>query len=293
MEKKLTGKPVAQEIIEKMKTQLALCQTTPVMAIIKAGSDPASVYYTENIVRQGNKLGMIIQLSELPENTTTRDFVSTIEQNNANPRIHGIMIQKPLPDQLDEELINNTIAATKDIDGINPLNLGKLFLEQHSFVPCTAAAVMELIKFYKIGVSGKHVVILGRSPVVGKPLIGLLLQKSDYGNATVTVCHSKTKNMASITRTADIVIAAIGKPNFLIADMIKHDAICIDVGINQIRDADDNDVYVGDIDYNSCLEKASAITPVPGGVGTITTAILLNNLMLAALAANPLEKLLT
>jgi len=286
MEKVLAGKPVAQAIIERIKNQLEEYQVKPVMSLIQLGSDPASAFYVRSIIKQGTKIGMDIQLSEMAEDITTKEMVCIILAKNADFGIHGIMIQKPLPKHIDDDAINNAICAFKDIDGISPINIGKLFLEQASIVPCTAAAVIELIKYYNIEISGKHVVILGRSSVVGKPLIGLLLQKTQFGNATVTICHSKTNDLNSITKTADIIIAAIGKPNFVTSGMIKPGAICLDVGINLVCGDNNNDAYVGDIDFDSCYEKAMSITPVPGGIGSVTTAILLNNLIDAATRPN-------
>jgi methylenetetrahydrofolate dehydrogenase (NADP+)/methenyltetrahydrofolate cyclohydrolase len=286
MEKILSGKPVTTSIIERTKVRISQSKVVPVMALIKIGSDPASTYYVQNIIKQAIKLGMQVQLSELPEDISSIDFVKLLNQFNTNPAIHAIMIQKPLPKQIDESLIDNIINPEKDIDGINPLNMGRLFLNEPSFVPCTAAAVIELLDFYGITTRGNHVVILGRSAVVGKPLIGLLLKKGEYGDATVTICHSMTKDIKSITEKADIVIAAIGKAFFVTADMIKQNAICVDVGINLANDPFKGNIYVGDFDYPACFEKALAITPVPGGVGSITTAMLLENLVIAAINQN-------
>ncbi len=283
MEKVLSGKQVAHHIFGKIKAELETCKVIPKMLIIRVGNDPASEFYVLNIIKQGSKLGLDIHLFDLDEYTATVDLINIIRQSNNDPNIHGIMVQKPLPKHIDDDLVNNTIAISKDVDGINPLNLGKLFLGQTAFVPCTAAAVIELVKFYNIETCGKNMVILGRSSVVGMPLIGLLLQKNRFGDATVTVCHSKTKDIKSITNSAEIIISAIGRPKFVTADMIKNDAICIDVGINLIKDDNNREVFVGDFDYNSCFEKALAITPVPGGIGTITTAILLNNLVKASI----------
>jgi methylenetetrahydrofolate dehydrogenase (NADP+)/methenyltetrahydrofolate cyclohydrolase len=283
MEKILSGKPVAQAITEDTKQKLLQVNRPPVMALLRVGDDPASSYYIQNIVKQGTKLGMDIRLLEFDISITNDDFVAEVKRINTDSQIDAIMIQKPLPKHLNDELVNSSISIDKDIDGLNPENLGKLFLQQECFAPCTARAVVELIKFYNIQTQAKHAVIIGRSPVVGKPLMAYLLHKASYGNATVSVCHSLTSDISEEISRADIVIAAIGKPNFVTAEMIKNDAVCIDVGINLLSDAEKGDYYVGDIDYQSCFDKAQAITPVPGGIGSITTAILLNNLVQAAL----------
>ena len=282
----LSGKPVALSIIDRLKFKLADCRAIPTMALIRVGNDPASAFYVQNIIKQGTKLGMDIRLIEVAESLSNGAFAKLVDQYNQNNDYHGIMIQKPLPKHIDETLIDNLVSPDKDIDGINPINIGRLFLNQPSFVPCTAAAVIEILKFYQIKTAKKNVVILGRSSVVGKPLIGLLLQKHDFGNATVTVCHSHSKDIPSIIRSCDIIIAAIGSPKFVTADMISENTICIDVGINQILDAEKGAIYVGDIDYQTCLGKASAMTPVPGGIGSITTSILLENLVIATLLQN-------
>jgi methylenetetrahydrofolate dehydrogenase (NADP+) / methenyltetrahydrofolate cyclohydrolase len=283
MEKVLYGKPVAHLVTEQIRVMLSGAIPIPSMAVIKVGHDPASEYYFNNIARQAGKLGIQVKLLENFQTVTTRELLLTIEQLNIDPAIHGIIIQKPLPGQIDEELISNKIDPNKDIDGINPINLGRLFISQKCFVPCTAAAVIEIIRYYGIETRGKHVVILGRSPVVAKPLAGLFLQKTETGNATVTICHSLTQNLPIITQNADILVAAIGKANFVQSGMIRPGAICLDVGINLIQDLNAGESYVGDIDYFSCLSKAGAISPVPGGIGSVTTSILLRNLCVAAL----------
>jgi methylenetetrahydrofolate dehydrogenase (NADP+)/methenyltetrahydrofolate cyclohydrolase len=193
------------------------------------------------------------------------------------------MLQKPLPKHIDEVEIVMKIAPDKDVDGFHPLNMGKLVLNQDSLLPSTPAAVLKILDFYNIKTEGKNVVILGRSAIVGKPLANLLLRKDSPGNATVTVCHSRTQHLANITSQADILVAAIGKANFVKKEMIKQEAIIIDVGVNQIEDAETGYKYLGDVDYNDCFEKAAKITPVPGGVGSVTTSMLLSNVVKAAL----------
>lgn len=290
MEKILSGKPVSKFISNQIENLVISLDTLPKMALIRVGTDPASAYYVQNIIRQATKLRIEVDWIDLPETIQTGALIEIIQQFNSDYSVHGIMVQKPLPKHISEEVINNCVNPEKDIDGIHPINLGKLFLGEDCYVPGTAQAVIELIKYYQIDTIGKHVVILGRSPVVAKPLAGMLLQKTDYGNATVTVCHSYTKNLTSVIKSADILVTAIGKPNYIISDMISDNTICIDVGINLIQDDEKGDIYVGDIDFNSCFEKALAITPVPGGVGSITTSVLLNNLLKATLNHNKQKK---
>lgn len=286
----LKGKTVANSVLEQASNNLMNLSFTPKMALLHTSTDPASVFYVQNILKQASKLGVTIELINVPVSADTFYFVDIIKECNLNESIHGIMIQKPLPIHIDENSVNNTINPVKDIDGINPSNLGYLFSNQECYVPCTATAVIELIKHYNIETQGKHVVILGRSTVVAKPLIGLLLGKHQYGNATLSVCHSYTKDMDKLTKQADILISAIGKARYVGPEMINETAIVIDVGINLIKDSSKGDFYVGDIDYDACFDKVSAITPVPGGIGSITTAVLLRNLTKAALVESMREK---
>ncbi len=283
MEKILSGKPIAQKIKSDIQMQIAANGLAPKMLLIQIGNDPASAYYVQNIIKNGAKLGCKVEFLELEPNSTQDDLLRHIQTANADPTIDGIMIQKPLPKGFDTSLVDFSIDPNKDVDGIHPLNLGKIMNETDILVPCTAAAVIETLRFYGIQTSGKHVVILGRSTVLGKPLANLLLQKSDFANATVTVCHSKTTDIPRITKTADILVAAIGSARFVSVEMVKENSVLIDVGINLEHDNDGTPVYVGDIDYKQCFDKALAITPVPGGIGTITTSILFQNLLKAAL----------
>ena len=209
-------------------------------------------------------------------------IIDEIKKCNEDNNIHGIMIQKPLPKHINESEITLTIDPQKDMDAFHPVNIGNMVLDQKSFIPSTPAAVLEMIKYYQIKTTGKHVVVLGRSNIIGKPIANLLLRKNETGNATVTICHSRTRNLHSITQQADILIAAIGQPLFVKKDMIHDNVIILDVGVNQVEDAEKNVRYVGDVDYDDCYEKAAMITPVPGGVGTVTTALLLKNVLLSA-----------
>lgn len=284
MEKILNGKPVATVINAQTTASIAENDLHPVMALVRLGDDPASGYYVQNIIKQGKRLGCDVQSVVLEESLSTQELTHLIRMYNADDNINGIMIQKPLPPQIESNLIDDAIAPEKDIDGIHPLNMGKLWLEQAAFAPCTAQAVIETIRYYGIETANRHIVILGRSAVVGKPLAALLLHKAPYGNATVTICHSKTTNLKEITLAADILIAAIGRANYVTADMIAENCICLDVGINSCFDAEKGTAYVGDIDYISCFDKALAITPVPGGIGSVTTALLFSNLLKATLS---------
>ncbi|MBC8384496.1 MAG: bifunctional 5,10-methylene-tetrahydrofolate dehydrogenase/5,10-methylene-tetrahydrofolate cyclohydrolase [Candidatus Cloacimonetes bacterium] len=277
----LSAKPVIKQIYSSIRTGIAESGIVPKLVIIVIGEDPAAEYYVQNLVKKGKKNNIIVETINYDHGIEEKTVVGKIVELNSDNSIHGIMIQKPLPEQIDEFVINKTIAPEKDMDAFNPVNLGKLLLGISGFVPCTPAAVLEMISFYDIEVSGKNVVIIGRSNIVGKPLANLLLRKSKPGNATVTVCHSRTANLAKISSQADVLIAAIGKPFFVKPEMVKENALIIDVGVNRVFDDEKGYKYVGDVDYDACFEKVSAITPVPGGVGSVTTAMLLRNVFLS------------
>jgi methylenetetrahydrofolate dehydrogenase (NADP+)/methenyltetrahydrofolate cyclohydrolase len=293
MDKILAGKPVSSAILQSIISQTVRMTIKPVLAIVTFSNDPSSEYYFSNIVKTASKVGIQAYLSVMSPQVSEQELIMHISELNNDTRIDGILLQKPLPLHLNDILVSNQISIYKDVDGINSANLGKLFTGEDGFIPCTAEAVMELIKYYDIETDGKHVVILGRSNVISKPLAALLLHKGKYGNATVTVCHSHTTDLLSITSNADILISAIGKAHFIVPDFIKPGAICIDVGINMINDPEQGNIYVGDIDFNQCQTKAQAITPVPGGIGSITTSILLRNLLKAAIKRQTQEKSLT
>lgn len=283
MEHVLNGKPVASLINTAVKKLISEHGLIPKMLLIQVGGDPASAYYVQSIVASGKRLGCGVDLLQLPPNTTEHELISCITKANSDPDIDGIMIQKPLPEHISDSTINNAISPDKDLDCLHPMNLGKIMMEVDGFLPCTPAAVYYLMRFYGIDPVGKHVVILGRSNVVGKPMANILLWKRAFANATITVCHSKTSNLAEITRSADILISAIGRVNFVNRDMIKENSILLDVGINEVVEPDGSTIYAGDIDYNDCINKALAITPVPGGIGRVTTAVLYLNLVTACL----------
>jgi len=273
----LSAKPLLKERYEQLAVQVQKLVQKPILSVIVLGDEPASRFYVQNVEKQGTKTGIIVQVHRLPIETTQTDLLQLIKRMNLDPGVNGIMLQKPFPSHIDEDEIVMAIEPSKDVDGFHPINLGNIMLEKDGLVPCTPAAVLEMMDFYGIHPHGKHVVIIGRSNIVGKPLANLLLQKKEIGNATVTVCHSQTRNMTEITRQADILIVAIGKPEFVTGDMLKYGSIVLDVGINEVLDHEGKPHYVGDVDYNSCVEIASAITPVPGGVGSVTTYRLLRN----------------
>ena len=281
MNKKLGGKKVVRQIYANIKEDIQLEKITPKIVILLIGNDPAAEYYVQNLEKKGAKVGIEVETKILDVSIKQNTLLDKISTLNNDENVNAIMMQKPLPSHLDESEIVMKIDPNKDVDAFHPMNMGNLVLDREGFIPCTPAAVLELIKYYTIDTNGKHIVIVGRSDIVGKPLANLLLRKSTIGNATVTVCHSRTKDLAFHTKQADILIAAIGKPLFIEADMVRENAIVIDVGVNQIEDAEKGYRYVGDVDYEKCFEKVSAITPVPGGIGTITTAMLLNNVLLA------------
>ena len=277
----LKAKPLIKKIYQDLRNQIEQLGISPRLVIIRLGEDPASSYYARNLQKKGSQLGMKIDLEEMSATTSQDDLISRINKISVDRSIHALMVQKPLPRHIDESQINEAIDYLKDVDGFNPINLGKIMLGETGFLPSTPAAVLALLDFYEIEVTGKHVVIIGRSNIVGKPLANLLLRKNKQGNATVTICHSRTNELDKYTSQADILIAAIGKAKFVKSTMVKIDSVLIDVGINRINHPERGYVYVGDIDFDDCLDKVKAITPVPGGIGSITTAKLLENVMKA------------
>lgn len=290
MDKELSGKPIANAINKVSKTLVTEHSLKPKMLLIQIGEDPASAYYVHSIIRTAAKLGCEAELLRLDNTCNQHELIKIISKANIDASIHGIMIQKPLPRDIDDSVVNLTINPDKDLDALNPLNLGKILMENEAFLPCTPAAVYYTMKYYGIDPQGRNTVILGRSNVVGKPLANMLLWKRPFANATVTICHSKTKDLASICRNADILISAIGKAKFVGAEMVKDNAILIDVGINELIDADGNVSYVGDIDFEACYSKSYRISPVPGGIGRITTSLLYLNLVKANLIALKVNK---
>ena len=248
------------------------------LAVIMVGEDPASKVYVRNKSKACEEVGIEYEEYLLKSETTQTELIELIEKLNKDKKTNGILLQSPIPSNLDINEAFKTIAPEKDVDGFNPINVGKLVLNQDTFVSCTPYGIMKMFEEYNIDITGKNVVILGRSNIVGKPLIHCCLNK----NATVTSCHSRTQDIAQKTREADVLISAIGKANFVTADMIKEGAIVIDVGINRL----DNGKITGDVDFENVKEKASYITPVPGGVGPMTIAMLMNNVIKATKRQN-------
>lgn len=267
----IDGRAVAKafkEDIARRTQEMILSGVTPHLAVVLVGENPASQVYVRNKENSCIRAGMRSSVIRLPEDCTQDELEQTVTKLNQDASVHGILVQLPLPKHLDEARVLRLIDPDKDVDGFHAMNSGRLMNGQPGFVPCTPLGVMELLKAYNIPVAGKHAVVIGRSNIVGKPMAMLLLA----ANATVTICHSRTQNLAEITRQADILVAAVGRAGFVTADMVKPGAVVIDVGINRV---DGN--IVGDVDYDTVSEVAGYITPVPGGVGQMTIALLLSN----------------
>ncbi len=278
----IDGKAIAAEINKETSERAARLKAegiTPGLAVILVGDDPASQVYVRNKVRTCGEVGIVSRQITMPEDVTTADVIYEIEKLNNDPTIHGILVQSPPPKHIDEAALIDAISPDKDADCFNERNVGRVLIGHRDGVkPCTPWGVMELIKRSGISLSGKHAVVIGRSNIVGKPLAAMLMQKSSDANATVTVVHSGTKDIEAITRTADVVIAAIGKANFVKKEMIKEGAVVIDVGINRVINPETGKAKLtGDVDFEEVKEVASAITPVPGGVGPMTIAMLMRN----------------
>lgn len=289
----IDGNAIAESIIQELTAQVSVFSgRKPVVAFIRVGEDPASVSYVRKKQKTAERIGIESRLYLLPADVSREALFDQIEILNADTDVNGILIQAPLPAHINETETFNRVLPDKDVDGFNTLNIGKLCQEDASgFVACTPAGIVELIARSSIETEGCHVVVLGRSQIVGKPAALLMMRKGLPGNATVTVCHSRTKNLPSITRQADIVIAAIGRANFLTGEMLKEGAAVIDVGINRVPDSSKKSGYrlVGDVEFDSVAPKASHITPVPGGVGPMTVAMLMQNTVRAFLAAQDME----
>ena len=278
----IDGKALSKEVMESLKSRIASLKEKniiPGLTVIIVGEDPASLSYVTSKGKACKRLGIGSETIMLDESTSQKDLLAIIDNLNVNPRVHGILVQLPLPSQIDENVVLEAINPAKDVDGFSPINMGRLISGQDCFVPATPSGVMEMLARSKINPEGKHAVIIGRSNIVGKPMAALLMQKKKGANATVTLCHSRTKNIPDITKQADILIAAIGKPNFVTADMVKPGAVIIDIGINRVDDDTRERGYriVGDVDFEAVKEVASAITPVPGGVGRMTIAMLMQS----------------
>ena len=287
----IDGKQIAADIRAELKAEVANLKTkgiVPGIGVILVGADPASISYVTAKEKACEEIGIYSDDNRLPAETSEKDLLALVNKMNNDPKINGILVQLPLPKHIDEQKILLAIAPAKDVDGFHPVSVGKMCVGQKTFLPCTPHGVVQLLIRAGVKLDGAEVVIVGRSNIVGKPLANMLIQKSPTGNATVTVCHTRTKDIAAHTRRADIVIAAAGRPNTITADMVKDGVVIIDVGVNRIADATKKNGFrlVGDVDFEGLKEKASLITPVPGGVGPMTITMLLFNTVDSAKTAN-------
>lgn len=282
----LDGKRIAKEIQAEIKQRVAAFVEThrfaPALAAVLVGDDPASQVYVRNKERACERTGIKSQLHRMPAESTTDEVLDRVHQLNEDPEVSGILVQLPLPREVDSQVVLDAVSPLKDVDAFHPRNVGLISQGRPQFLPCTPHGIIQMLKRYQIHTQGKNVVIVGRSDIVGKPL-ALMLANRDIGlgpemaNATVTICHSQTSDLKAVTRQADILIAAIGQPKFITGDMVKPGAVVVDVGINRTDDG-----LVGDVDYNDVVPVASYVTPVPGGVGPLTVTMLLENTLSAA-----------
>ncbi|NQT24643.1 bifunctional methylenetetrahydrofolate dehydrogenase/methenyltetrahydrofolate cyclohydrolase FolD [candidate division KSB1 bacterium] len=284
----LDGKQLAQTMREEMKQEIADFQKqhnlTPGLAVVLVGEDPASASYVSGKRKACAHVGIYSREENHPASMSEDDLLKLVEELNQDPKIHGILVQLPLPDHIDEKKVLYAIDPAKDVDGFHPFNVGQMMIGEDTFLPCTPHGIQQMLMRNGIETASKHVVIVGRSNLVGRPLANIMLQKNTNANATVTVCHSRTKDIGHYTRQADIVVAAIGRPNTITADMVSDGAVVIDVGVTRVDDATKKNGYrlSGDVDFEAVSQKASAITPVPGGVGPLTITMLLHNTIKAA-----------
>ncbi|MBS1272020.1 MAG: Bifunctional protein FolD protein [Candidatus Marinimicrobia bacterium] len=283
----IDGKKVAEEtqdgIIQRIQ-ELKARGVTPGLTVIIVGEDPASQVYVRMKARDCENVGIDENTIELPEDTPEEELLDLIRKLNQNPDCHGILVQMPVPKQINPDKVIRAIDPSKDVDGLHPENVGKLVAGQSGFIPCTPFGVLKMLEYYDIETDGRDAVVVGRSKLVGKPITNLLYQKTDSGNATVTICHTHTKDLAQYTRRADILVVAAGAPNSITADMIKPHATVIDVGISRVDAPDTKKGYklVGDVDFENAQKVAGYITPVPGGVGPMTRTMLLHNTVWSA-----------
>lgn len=274
--KLLDGKQIAKDYRQGLKEQVEELKTkgyTPKLSVIIVGNDGASLSYVKSKKKAAEKIGMISEIIHLDEDTSEQDVLSELERLNNDDSVSGILVQVPLPEQVSEQKVLEAINPEKDVDGFHPSNIGKLYIDEQTFVPCTPLGIMEILKHADIDIEGKNALVIGRSHIVGQPVSKLLLQQ----NATVTILHSRSKDMASFVKDADIVVSAVGKPELVTKDMVKEGAVIIDVG----NTPDENGKLKGDVDFEEVKEVAGAITPVPGGVGPLTITMVLNNTLLA------------
>ncbi len=280
---KKTSNDIKEEIADHVKSMVSKGERVPHLAAILVGSDGASMTYVNAKVKACKLVGFNSTLVELPEYTSEEDLLKKINELNTDDNIDGFIVQLPLPKQIDEQKVLMAVNPNKDVDGFHPTNVGKMALSLPTFLPATPYGILELLERYQVETSGKNVVVMGRSHIVGRPMSILMSQKRKAGDATVTVVHSRSKNLLEITKKADIIVAAIGISEFLTGDMVKDDVVIIDVGITRVPDATKKNGYrlAGDVHFESVSKKASYITPVPGGVGPMTIAMLLKNTLLA------------
>jgi len=284
MAKIISGKEVSAQVKERVRLENERLKSKGIetgLAVVIVGNDPASKVYVNNKKKACETVGFKSFEYALPEETTQQELLDLVEVLNKDTKVNGILVQLPLPKHIDETAIINAISPNKDVDAFHPINVGKIMVGDYAFLPCTPAGVMELIKSTGVDICGKNCVVIGRSNIVGKPMAMLLL----HSNGTVTICHSKTKNLREICSQADILIASVGKPNFVTTDMVKDNAIVIDVGINRLE----NGKLCGDVNFNEVEPKASYITPVPGGVGPMTIAMLMQNTLTASKIQNGID----
>jgi methylenetetrahydrofolate dehydrogenase (NADP+) / methenyltetrahydrofolate cyclohydrolase len=287
----IKGAEVAAKIRGELKKEIAELaekhKVVPGLATVLVGADPASLVYVGGKERTSRELGIYSERYDLPATTTRKELITLVKRLNKDPKISGILVQLPLPRHLNEEEVLYTIDPAKDVDGFHPVNLGKLMIGEPDYVPCTPAGIQQLLLHYEIRTDGAEVVVVGRSNIVGKPIANILMQKAPGANATVTICHTRTRDIAFHTRRADILIVAAGIPRSITGDMVKEGAVVIDVGENEVgRTREGKRILVGDVDFETVKEKARAITPVPGGVGPMTiTMLMMNTVRAAKLAA--------
>lgn len=279
----IDGKSVSEQIKSELKQSItALIESgkpVPGLVTILVGNNPASKVYVTSKAESCKLIGMKSKIEVFPEDVSENELLTLIKNYNDNPEFHGILVQLPLPGHLDEQKVINSISPAKDVDGFHPENVGKLVIGIKTFLPCTPAGIQELLKRYSIPTEGKHFVVVGRSNIVGKPIANIMLQKQDFANSVVTVCHSAAPDLKKFTLSADILVAAIGRAKFITKDMVPENCTVIDVGINRVPDSTAKKGYriVGDVDYENVAPKTAYITPVPGGVGPMTIAMLLKN----------------
>jgi len=290
----IDGKQIAADIRAELKAEVAALKekdVVPGLGVILVGEDPASQSYVSAKEKACAAIGIYSDDNRLPAETSQQDLLDLVERMNQDPKINGILVQLPLPKHIDEAAVLLAIDPDKDVDGFHPMNVGKMMVGEEAFLPCTPHGVVQMLMRSGVETSGAHVVVVGRSNIVGKPVANMLLQKKEGANATVTLCHTRTKDLGYHTRQADIIIAASGWPNTITAEMVRAGAVVIDVGVNRVEDATRERGYrlVGDVDFDAVRERASMITPVPGGVGPMTITMLLYNTVASAKRANGID----